>query len=198
MADNTLMKDVAFSFGAYSRSIQHGTPCGDAYYFHSTYKGLLFTLIDGLGHGELAQHASFMAVKSIKKNAERPLEEIVWQAHRDIRDSRGCVAFIGRVDFPSFELECVNIGNILCRLYSETNSHPISRPGILGHNVKKIFVNRASLAAGDRIVLCTDGVSTRFDLNEVKSEDLDDQARELIDRFGHAHDDASSVVINIG
>lgn len=189
---------VSFRFGAYSRAIEYGQPCGDAYYFHSTHRGLLFTLIDGLGHGSKAQHAAVETVRCIKAYSRLPLEEMVRKTHIDIRSTRGCVAFIGRISLPSLTMECVNIGNISCRLYTDGEAHPISRPGILGHNMKKIHVNRLDLDPGDRLVLCTDGVSTHFDLSDLESDDPEDQAREVVNNFSHSHDDASALIIHVG
>lgn len=198
MSGSGTTETVSIQFGAFARAIEYGEPCGDMYYFQQSQNGLLFTLIDGLGHGEMARHAAVETVSSIKLNSSLPIKEMAWKVHRDIRSTRGCVAFIGRISLLDRTLECTNIGNITCKLYTDDKVQPISRPGILGNNLKKVFVNAIGLDEGDSLVLCSDGVSSRFELDELDADEPEDQTKEIIHKFSHSHDDASALIVRVG
>ena len=190
-------RDGSVLFAVHQRSINAGDPCGDGFLFREEGEHILFAVVDGLGHGAAAHDAAVAAVTSFTGNAQLPLQDIIWRAHADIRDTRGCVAFIARLDAASRTMECISIGNITCKIQTEGERYCISTPGVLGHQVRKVIVNTVVLKESDTIYLCSDGISSRFDPRKLEAEEPEDRAKELFRRYRHGHDDATAMVIQL-
>jgi serine/threonine protein phosphatase PrpC len=190
-------RDGSVLFAVHQRSIYAGDPCGDGYLFHEDGGRVLFAVVDGLGHGAAAHVAAEAAVQSFAAHAQLPLQEIVSKTHTEIRDTRGCVAFIGRLDVRTRTMECVSIGNITCKIQTEGDRYIVATPGVLGHQMRKTIVNTVVLRDCDTIYLCSDGVSSRFDPKKLETEEPEDRAKELFRRYRHGHDDATVMVIQL-
>jgi serine/threonine protein phosphatase PrpC len=68
---------------------------------------------------------------------------------------------------------------------------------VLGHQIRKVIVNTVMLKESDRIYLCSDGISSRFDPTKLGTESPEDQAEELFRRHRNGHDDSTVMVIHL-
>ena len=69
---------------------------------------------------------------------------------------------------------------------------------MLGHAIRTPRVRTETLSADDTLVLCTDGVSERYDLDEIQGYQTmptEVLARQIVERFGKDHDDATCLVV---
>ena len=72
---------------------------------------------------------------------------------------------------------------------------------MIGHAIRSPRVRTETLSADDTLVLCTDGVSERYDLNEIQGyQTLSTEAlaRRIVEQFGKDHDDATCLVVRCG
>lgn len=175
-----------------------GEPGGDGYLFWPYSHYVLFALVDGLGHGGDAHHVMVNTITNFRVLADLPLENIIWETHDRIRNTRGCVAFLGRIDNRSSSMECISIGNITCKIKTKSEIHLVTTSGILGRNLHRVNRTSLQLKEDDFMVLCSDGISAKFELDELRAKQPEDQAREIYQRYGYDHDDASVLVIRVG
>jgi uncharacterized protein (DUF433 family) len=73
----------------------------------------------------------------------------------------------------------------------------LATPGIVGYRVRKIRVNRAQAHSGDILVVHSDGVSQRAELEKYRDLPVQQIAECLISDLGKPHDDASCVAIRL-
>jgi serine/threonine protein phosphatase PrpC len=198
MVDSGQSPDGTVRFGAVVRPLWPGEPVGDGYLFWPYRHYVLFALVDGLGHGRQAHDVTVKTLNNFRTFADFSLEQIIWETHKRIHDTRGCVAFLGRIDSRTLCMECISIGNITYKLQTKSETRPLTAAGILGHNLRKFTCASLQLEPEDFVVLCSDGISTKFNLEKLETAQPEDQAREIYQRYGHNHDDASVLVIRVG
>ncbi len=148
----------------------------------------LLVVVDALGHGPRAGEVSSAALTHLQHaDITLPLEQIVDQLHRALAGSRGAAATLLR--FTREQTSACGIGNV------ELRSTGIKLPfrltaGILGKQMRKLHVARAPSRSG-RFALYSDGLSSRFYLDDYGSRDLGETCTRIFDEYARATDDAS-------
>lgn len=134
--------------------------CGDdAHYLISEKLGCTRVLVaDGLGHGELAQEASSLAVKIFKSNPNLEKEALFKKIHRGLNKTRGAAVLLA--DIYNKRIDYINVGNIQGRIFKNTfqSKGLIARAGIVGFNMTKSKVYSETLEKGNMVVFHSDGV----------------------------------------
>ena len=72
---------------------------------------------------------------------------------------------------------------------------------MLGHAIRTPNVRSETLFDADTLVLCTDGISEQYDLDEIQGHrtiPADALARRIVEQFGKDHDDATCLVVRCG
>jgi negative regulator of sigma-B (phosphoserine phosphatase) len=69
--------------------------------------------------------------------------------------------------------------------------------GVLGHQVAKFRVASADLKAGSRIAFLSDGISTRFRLEELQKLDPVEACQLVMSRYRRKEDDATVLVADL-
>ncbi|HSY60978.1 MAG TPA: hypothetical protein VK796_03835, partial [Cytophaga sp.] len=92
--------------------------------------------------------------------------EIIRQINADVKKTRGLVATIGVLDHQSKEWLVSGIGNIAVRLQKGLEyKNYSSYNGIVGLNIPgRIENNRYEMEKFQQLILCSDGIKTRWDL----------------------------------
>lgn len=175
------------------------TVCGDAFAHRLVPEARLVMLADGLGHGALAARASTAAVRSFlasRETAPRPLLE---EMHRALRDTRGAAVAVVRIETGSGRVTYAGVGNITGRVVDTGRaSHLSSQPGIVGSNVPTVRELTATLAPGQSLVMHSDGLTERWDLDELPGIHATApvvMAAALLRAAGVRRDDAGVVVV---
>ncbi|ABG58489.1 SpoIIE family protein phosphatase [Cytophaga hutchinsonii] len=128
-------------------------------------KTLVFTG-DGLGHGEFAKEAVDAAISTFNNTNYSDPSDIIREIHAAVKKTRGLVATIGILDHRTKEWLISGIGNIAVRLqrgleYKNYSSYN----GIIGLNIPtRIEKNRYEMEKFQQLILCSDGIKTRWDL----------------------------------
>jgi hypothetical protein len=181
--------------GIAQRPANGETLCGDAYAIVRRGPKTLVALADGLGHGPEAALAAQAFCSHAQASADRPLESILTSAHGAISGTRGVAAALLRLDPPG-HFEFAAVGNVVLRVFARKPIHPLSVAGTLGRrNVRPPRCERFAVEQGDLLVMHTDGVSDRYDLDRLRGEPPDRVAQQLLDVHGRSNDDATCLVV---
>jgi negative regulator of sigma-B (phosphoserine phosphatase) len=185
-------------FGVINQASKGQTTCGDAYFIKEFENKVFIAVIDGLGHGDKAAAAANTAVEHIKNNNEKSLTEIIKGCHEKMKKTRGAVIGIALIDLDRSILRCAGVGNVEIRVRSRTTLRPVSTNGILGYNLRKVREKEFSFNPGDLIILHSDGISGKFDLDMYPPEFLGQHPQIIAERiaaeFGRRTDDLTIVV----
>ena len=179
---------------------------GDACLVQRTASGVLFAVVDGLGHGEEAHEVAERALTSLWATAGRPLVASLTACHAALRGTRGAAVTLVELDPEQGRLKWVAVGNveaaIIARRADEelsfgTRSVPL-RGGVVGDRLPGLRESTVPFAAGDVLVSATDGLAAAFvDAVDARSRPPA-AARTLHRRFARPDDDALVLVARRG
>ena len=146
---------------------KRGEPeCGDAWGVVRDDDGrATFTVADGLGHGSSAAEASRRAVALAGEHpTERPAA-VLATIHAGLRATRGAAVAVAEVTDDAATVRFAGLGNISAALVGPTASKSlVSHNGIAGHEMRKIQEFTYDWPPDVLLVLHSDGISTRWDL----------------------------------
>jgi negative regulator of sigma-B (phosphoserine phosphatase) len=185
-------------YGVVNRSKPGNEVSGDTYLFHESRDSTLVALIDGLGAGQAAHQAAARARECVSENACVALDEVLKRCHRVLRGTRGAVMMLMRVDRSREMVSFAGVGNIGVKVLSSAPIKPLSRNGIVGYRMESVREFSYPYTEGDVFILHSDGISTRFTVDEDwvrdPGTDLQQVAHEIADNFGK-DDDVTVVVV---
>lgn len=173
---------------------------GDAHVVVESAGAALIAVVDGLGHGSEAAQAARTALAAVESSPESPLSHIAAHCHQTLRETRGAVMTLARIDATAGTLTWLGIGNVAGVVVR--GAHPardvlVSRVGLVGDHMPNVGPATLPFAIGDTLILATDGV----DWSPFDRPVLDDHpgvvARELLDACGVASDDALVLVARL-
>jgi phosphoserine phosphatase RsbX len=158
---------------------------------------VLIVVADGLGHGEMARDAAEAFCAFVEVHAEAPLEAIMRDGSHAVSGTRGAAAALIRIDRCRARLSFCGIGNIELQAASAEAIRPVCMPGIVGRPLRKVLAFDYALREGDLLVAHTDGVSSRFHIEDYAQLSSAEAAARILKEHGKGHDDATCVVIRI-
>jgi phosphoserine phosphatase RsbX len=167
-------------------------------------EGTLFAVIDGVGHGVAAAHASNVAADTIRSAGHIELPTLAGQCHEALRDTRGAAIILGHVDQPGDQLTWLAVGNVTGAVGRRmpggarlTAVVPRSY-GVLGQRLGNLRTQTQPLQTGDVIVSATDGIMPRFIDALVLSGTPQNIADSILHRFWRETDDGLVFVARVG
>jgi anti-sigma regulatory factor (Ser/Thr protein kinase) len=126
----------------------------------------LIMVSDGLGHGQLAAEASWEAERILHAYRSYAPAEILHVMHAALRKTRGAAVAIAEIDIRQPHVVFAGVGNIAGQIImADKTQHLLASNGIVGHHVGRVQVMTYPWAHGALLVLCSDGVSNRWDLH---------------------------------
>ena len=138
--------------------------CGDAWRIRWNEDGYALMVVDGLGHGLLANEAAEAAAETFEASPFLPPVEMVERIHQRLHNTRGATAAIARFDSGRERLSYSGIGNISGRLLSDAGARGlISVNGTAGGSVSRIQQFEYEHPAGATLVMHSDGLQSRWD-----------------------------------
>lgn len=168
---------------------------GDAVVVREEGERLLFSVIDGLGHGRYAAEAARAAEQAVLAcDADLDVQSVLEAMHKALYGTRGVAALVGKLEGDS--LEGCSVGNVDMRIHG-ANVPIVLSPGVLGVRVRTYRVFRGTLPPGSRMIVHTDGISPRFSVRDLASLSPADACRALLESYGRAYDDASALVVDV-
>ncbi len=168
---------------------------GDAVVVRQEGERALVAVIDGLGHGELAELAATRAVDFLNSwSLDGELLAAMQGMHEVLRGSRGVAASLCLLHGPA--LVCCGVGNVEIRCMG-TKVPILPSPGVLGARVLQFRICRGELAPGSRLVLFSDGISQRSPLESLRRLDPEAMCDELMGNHRKPTDDATVLVCDL-
>jgi negative regulator of sigma-B (phosphoserine phosphatase) len=153
----------------------------------------LLAVIDALGHGPRAEEAAILALRALDAWAGGSLSSAFDAVDVALRGSRG--AAMTAVLFGTAGIEAAGIGNVALR--SSGFAIPfVQTPGVLGAQRRALRLAQAPRATG-RLLLASDGISTRLDFERVMALEPDAACEHLLDAHGSSHDDATALIVDV-
>ncbi len=184
--------------GAVSRPKPGETLNGDSYLIcHNSPSRSLAAVIDGLGHGKEAHLASSLAKEQILLKSELPVDALMKYVHQAIKGTRGAVIGIIHIDTEACKIAFTGIGNIEGFLITPTGKkNLLSFGGIVGHNIRTPRVFEFPFQPGDSICMYTDGINSRWRIDDINWSNPPQQNAELlINNHSRLNDDATILII---
>lgn len=189
-----------FEFGVFSRPKPNESTNGDTFIIKNIYGATLVGVIDGVGHGVLANHAANAARQYIERHAESPLQDIFRGVERACSATRGVVMALVVLDWKKSTFRYASVGNIEAKIFSYKHEKPkfLVRRGIVGKQAPSPVVTENNWHSGDMLVLHSDGISAHWNWNNFASY-LNHPAQviseEIFNVMQKNHDDATIVIV---
>ena len=191
--------ETLFDLGIETKS-RDELACGDQHVAQPFSGGFLLGAIDGLGHGPQAELAARAAAETLRDHAGEPVERLLDRCHRRLLATRGAAIGLLSLDRALGTLEWIGIGNVDGMLIHPgpeappAHVHLLPLPGVVGGHMPRLQAKKLRLAAGDLLVLATDGIEFPFE-QAIDARDAPGAiARRIIDSHARADDDALVVV----
>jgi serine phosphatase RsbU (regulator of sigma subunit) len=155
-------------------------------------------LIDGLGHGAEAAEVTLAATTTLAGRPELAPADALRLCHQALRGTRGAVISIAQIDLARARLTYAGVGNVEARLWQPPErQRPIAYRGIVGVILPTLRSFELQLRANWILVLHTDGVTSRFELEELAPLVCGDPqllADEILRCWGRQTDDATVII----
>jgi negative regulator of sigma-B (phosphoserine phosphatase) len=153
-------------------------------------------VVDGLGHGPRAEEAALRAVETVEANAGAAIDDLFEIVHKALRGTRGAALTLITVEGDA--LAAGGVGNVALRvLHGPTTLGYVATPGIVGGQMRGVRVSRARLDAQTRIVVHSDGISSRFPSEPFGAPPLEVASARLLAEHAGSLDDATVLVLDI-
>ena len=168
---------------------------GDAVLAKRNEGQLLLAVIDGLGHGPAAAKASQAAIAYLQTDPlDQPLSSIMQAVHQQLRETRGAAGTLCLLRGTSFE-GCA-VGNVQFSCINATVPMVLSS-GVLGQRMPKLRVCTAELRRGARFALFSDGISSKFRLDESRQLTPQQACQMAMERHRKKEDDATILIVDL-
>jgi len=172
---------------------------GDGFCFMNSNAGFRLFAGDGLGHGEGAYEAVTAACKAFIQLNDMQTPDILREVHKGIKRTRGAVGVTVLYDAATRKFTAAGIGNMTAKWIGPDGSKSFnSYNGIIGMNIpgtiSEIKVDQEDFPL---LIICSDGIKTRWDLSKFPSIQRHDAAviaASVYKEFGRRTDDTSVIV----
>ena len=155
-------------------------------------------MVDALGHGPEAHKVAEQAKAILHGKWSSDAGACIRALHDGLRGSLGAVAGVAIVDHAAKSLRYVGVGNTALRIFGSRDTRLPSTAGTLGGQIRSPAEHRRAIAAGDIVIMYTDGIKDRFELADypqMRYQSAATVSRAIVDRFGKSHDDAGCIVL---
>ncbi|HZF27413.1 MAG TPA: SpoIIE family protein phosphatase [Steroidobacteraceae bacterium] len=167
---------------------------GDRHVACKVSAGMLFAVVDGLGHGGEAATAANAAIHMLERYAHEPFDRLVWRCHTALRSTRGAVMSLASFNQKERQLCWLGVGNVAGLLVRADASIPdetlLLRGGVIGARLPPLQPAILPIAPGDVLVLATDGVGGDFAASVSAKGPLQPIAERVLTQHARGEDDA--------
>ncbi|MDC7224309.1 MAG: SpoIIE family protein phosphatase [Spirochaetales bacterium] len=172
--------------------------CGDLCFAEEAEQDLFLGIVDGVGTGVIARDIALRARDYVLGHCRStPLDRVMEGLNQSLRETRGAVAVLGKVDLSSGRLQLCGIGNIKVKYFGTREETILLQEGIIGYSIPPPKVTELELEERQLVIMASDGVNlTEFSRKTALSgkERMDRLVRSVLN-FQYAGDDASCFVL---
>lgn len=139
---------------------------GDAWAYKQKNDLILTLLVDGLGHGPAASQAAQKAKEVFNKSTIKSPAALIEEIHNALKGTRGAAISITKIEPRNKQITYAGIGNLSALIISpDRHRSLVSHYGIVGYSIRKIQELNDYFERNDLLVLHSDGISNRWDLD---------------------------------
>ncbi len=139
--------------------------CGDGWGLTRLETGVQLLVVDGVGHGPQAAEAGLAALRAYETHAHSPLPDLMQLEHEALRDTRGAVLAVARIERDPPKVHYVGFGDISGRVVSSGASLScVSKTGIVGAKIPSPQVYTYEWDQRSLLVMHSDGLTSRWDV----------------------------------
>jgi phosphoserine phosphatase RsbX len=157
------MKAAGLEWSAAAATMPGEAESGDRYWAGPGANGMIFAVIDGLGHGLDAAAAADAAIATLERHAGDPLVEMLRHCHESLRGTRGVAMSLAAFDMEAAMLTWIGVGNVEGTLLHRTPGLPcdrlLLRNGVVGSHLPTLRAEALAVRPGDILTMVTDGVT---------------------------------------
>lgn len=179
------------------------TACGDGWCVRQDADRATVLLVDGLGHGPNAADAADAAIGVFRTIEDRAPNEMIALLHEALRSTRGAAVAVAEVrrTADGATVNFCGVGNTVTAVIGPAGPRSLpSMNGTAGLSVRGLRPFMQPWHPGEMLVMHTDGVTTRWRLDEyprVRERDPAIAAALLHRDFSRGRDDATVLVLGL-
>jgi serine/threonine protein phosphatase PrpC len=183
-----------------ARTLEGQAASGDQHWVSQGPAESRLAVIDGVGHGNEAARASRLAVAALDQNARESSLDLFQRCHECLRTTRGAVMSLAAFSASDNTVSWLGVGNvegvILRRQFRGPDGQEalVLRSGVLGVRMPQLFASVVPVAAGDTMILTTDGLREGFADHTNRHDSPRQIADWILDHYGRGTDDALVLV----
>jgi len=132
--------------------------------------GVLFAVVDGVGHGPEATRAATIAIEQLRAHAQQSVHSLFNLCHVALNQTRGAVMTVASFDALDRTITWCGIGNVeglLFRAETPAGAPPseraLLRGGLLGEQLPLFSASVVPVYPGDLMILASDGLRPEFE-----------------------------------
>jgi negative regulator of sigma-B (phosphoserine phosphatase) len=192
------MKAAGLEWSTAAATMPGETVSGDRHWAGSVANGMMFAVIDGLGHGRAAAAASKIAVAMLRQYAGDPLIELLHRCHESLRGTRGVAMSLAEFNTDEAMLRWIGVGNVEGALLHRDSGLPsdklLLRNGVVGSHLPTLRAEELAIRPGDILTMVTDGVTTEHPMRVAMDGRIESVAGEILANACKGTDDALVLV----
>ncbi|MGV3708556.1 MAG: ATP-binding SpoIIE family protein phosphatase [Gemmatimonas sp.] len=141
---------------------------GDTWRIKTSGDDMSVLVADGLGHGPLAHAASEKAAEVFEGSAFGSLSAFFTRAHSELRSTRGAAVAVATCPMASNAMDFAGVGNIAGFIVNRAGKSKglMSHNGTVGAEMRSANSLAYEWMAGDRLVMHSDGLTSRWSFRE--------------------------------
>jgi len=162
---------------------------------------LFLAIVDALGHGPQANAVATRAERFLRNGWSCDVLDTMHRLHSELKGTIGAGAGLCVVDRVTREVRYAGVGNTVLRTFGARATRLVSADGIIGSRFRTPAVQAAPLNESGIILLYTDGVSDRFDVEQYPQiiyHSASAIAHKIVASFGKPYDDATCMAMRYG
>lgn len=188
-----------FTFGSASRPYKGEYYNGDLIMVRPlSATSSMIAVIDVAGHGKHAHDVARFLEDELSTALCADLVGLVTYLHQELLGKQHTAMIVGRLDHDEGVFSYIHVGDVHGKVEGGRRRTLTGQLGRVGMTLPVLQMLSETLLDGDLLMLCTDGISERFDIGAITNaltQTPESLSRSIVDRFGKAHDDASCLVV---
>jgi len=174
------------------------TESGDRYWAGAVADGMMFAVMDGLGHGRAAAAASDIAIATLERHVGDPLIELLRRCHESLRGTRGVAMSLAVFNTENAILTWIGVGNVEGTLLRRDAGLPsdklLLRNGVVGIHLPILREGELAVRSGDVLTMATDGLTAEGPLRVSMDGRIESMADVILANACKGTDDALVLV----
>jgi phosphoserine phosphatase RsbX len=191
------MKAAGLEWSSAAATMPGEAESGDRCWAGAVANGMMFAVIDGLGHGRAAAAASDIAIATLEQHAGDTLIQLLRSCHESLRGTRGVAMSLAVFNTEDAMLTWIGVGNVegtLLRRDAGPCDQLLLRSGVVGIQLPVLQLGTVTVKPGDILTMVTDGVSGQRPLRVSMDGRIESMAHGILESGCKGTDDALVLV----